>query len=150
MISHAGQKRPRASRGLAGARSRTSTRRTAPIPAVASAAHGDPNICYFHGYWELEPGEALLVEVTPPVCDYWNFQVDNYWMESLDYRYHTIDVNHHGARYEDDGSVKLVVAEHDPGFGNWLETAGHRRGTMCLRWIRADDHPKPEARVITP
>jgi hypothetical protein len=119
-------------------------------PAVAAAAHGDPNIFYYHGYWELGPGEALLIEVRPPECDYWNFQVNNYWMESLDYRYHVIDVNHHGARYENDGSVKLILADRDPEFGNWLETAGHRRGTMCLRWIRADTHPLPSARIIRP
>jgi hypothetical protein len=117
-------------------------------PAVATAAHGDPNICYYHGYWELGPDEALVVEVTPPACDYWNFQLNNYWMESLDYRYHRIDVNHHGAHYEDDGSVRLVVAHEDPGAPNWLETAGHRRGTMCLRWIRANEHPQPATRVV--
>ncbi len=117
-------------------------------PAVARAAHGDPNICYFHGYWELGPEEALLIEAKPPRCEYWNFQLNNHWMESLDYRYHRIAVNHHGARYEDDGSVRIIVADRDPGFGNWMDTAGHRRGTMCLRWIRADDHPHPKTRLV--
>jgi hypothetical protein len=117
-------------------------------PAVAAAAHGDPNICYFHGYWELSPDEALVIEVTPPECDYWNFQLNNHWMESLDYRYHRIDVNHHGARTEGDGSVRLIVAHEDPGVGNWLDTAGHSRGTMCLRWIRASEHPHPTTRVV--
>ena len=55
-------------------------------PAVARAAHGDPNIIYYHGYWELGPEEALVIDVTPPPCEYWNFQVNNHWMESLDYR----------------------------------------------------------------
>jgi len=117
-------------------------------PGIATAAHGDPNICYYHGYWELDEGEALWIATTPPECDYWNFQLNNYWMESLDYRYHTIDVNHHGARYEADGSIQIVVAAEDPGMGNWIDTAGHQRGTMCLRWIRADEHPKPECRVV--
>jgi hypothetical protein len=117
-------------------------------PAVAAAAHGDPNICYFHGYWELGPDEALVVEVTPPECDYWNFQVNNYWMESLDYRYHPIAVNHHGARHRGDGSVRLILAHQDPGVDNWLDTAGHARGTMCLRWIGAREHPEPTTRVV--
>jgi hypothetical protein len=117
-------------------------------PAIATAAHGDPNICYFHGYWEIGKDEALVIETTPPKCDYWNFQLNNYWMESLDYRYHPIDVNHHGARYEEDGSIRIIVADRDPGTGNWMDPAGHRRGTMCLRWIRADHHPKPECRVV--
>jgi hypothetical protein len=117
-------------------------------PEIARAAHGDPNIAYFHGYWELEEDEALVVEVKPPRCDYWNFQLNNHWMESLDYRYHPVAVNHKGARYRDDGSVQIVIAHRDPGVGNWMDTAGHRRGTMCLRWIRADTHPEPTTRVV--
>jgi len=117
-------------------------------PAIATAAHGDPNICYFHGYWELAPDESLVIEVTPPECDYWNFQLNNHWMESLDYRYHRIDVNHHGAHYEADGSVKVIVAHQDPGHPNWIDTASHARGTMCWRWIRADQHPVPQCRVV--
>ncbi len=117
-------------------------------PAVAKAAHGDPNIRYYHGYWELGPDEVLVVEVTPPACDYWNFQLNNYWMESLDYRYHTIAVNHHGARTREDGSVRIVVSHKDPGVDNWIDTAGHSRGTMCLRWIGADEHPQPTTRVL--
>ncbi len=115
---------------------------------MASAAHGDPNICYFHGYWELGDDEALVIEVTPPKCDYWNFQLNNHWMESLDYRYHTIAVNHHAAKLRADGSVRIVLAHADPGVDNWIETAGHRRGTMCLRWVGADDHPEPATRVV--
>ena len=117
-------------------------------PAVARAAHGDPNICYFHGYWELGADEALVIEVTPPKCDYWNFQLNNHWMESLDYRYHQIAINHYGARYRKDGSVRIVVAHQDSGVDNCIDTAGHRRGTMGLRWIRADAHPHPTTRVI--
>jgi len=117
-------------------------------PAIATAAHGDPNIVYFHGYWELAPDESLVIEVVPPRCDYWNFQLNNHWMESLDYRHHRIDVNHHGAHYEDDGSIRIVVAHRDPGHPNWIDTASHERGTMCWRWIRADDHPQPACRVV--
>jgi len=117
-------------------------------PAIAGAAHGDPNICYFHGYWELASDEALIIEATPPKCDYWNFQLNNHWMESLDYRYYTIAVNHHGAKYQPDGSVRIVVAHQDPHADNWIDTAGHRRGTMCLRWIGAAHHPQPATRVV--
>jgi hypothetical protein len=44
--------------------------------------------------------------------------------------------------------VRLVVAHENPGVDNWIETAGHRRGTMCWRWIRAADHPRPATRVV--
>jgi len=112
------------------------------------AAHGDPNITYYHSYWALEPDQALLVEVVPPACDYWNFQLNNHWMESLDYRHFRIAVNKHEARLEPDGSVRIAVAHRDPGLPNWLETAGHAFGTMCFRWVRADDPPQPRTRVV--
>jgi len=117
-------------------------------PAIAQAAHGDPHIQYYHGYWQLEPDEALVIEVTPPACEYWNFQLNNHWMESLDYRYHRIDLNHHGVVVRRDGSVRLIVTHRDPGLPNWIDTAFHQRGTMCLRWIGADSHPSPSTRVI--
>jgi hypothetical protein len=116
--------------------------------SVALAAHGDPNIVYYHGYWELAPDQALLVEVTPPPCDYWNFQLNNHWMESLDYLHHRVAINKHDARLRPDGSLRIVVAHRDPGVDNWLETAGHSQGTMCLRWVRAEHHPQPSTRVV--
>ena len=57
-------------------------------------------------------------------------------------------MNHHGAKYRDDGSVRIVVAHQNPGVDNWLDTAGHQRGTMCWRWIRADVKPRPNTRVV--
>jgi hypothetical protein len=117
-------------------------------PAKALAAGGDPNIAYYHSYWELGPDEALVIEVVPPECDYWNFQVSNHWLESLDYRYFRIHLNRHTAKLRPDGSVRVVVAHEDPGVENWLSTCAHARGTMCWRWIRAREHPQPRTRVV--
>jgi hypothetical protein len=117
-------------------------------PQKAKAAGGDPNIAYYHSYWRLGPDEALVIEATPPECDYWNFQVANHWLESLDYRYFKIHVNKHTAVPEPDGSVRVVVAHEDPGHPNWLDTCGHDQGTMCWRWIRASSHPQPRTRVV--
>jgi len=119
-------------------------------PEVATAAGGVPHIAYYHGYWKLAPDQALVIEVTPPDCDYWNFQLNNHWMESLDYRYFKISVNKHEARLGADGSVRVIVAARDPGAaaGNWIDTCGHERGTMCWRWVRASEHPTPRTRVV--
>ena len=111
---------------------------------------GDPNIFYFHSYWELAEDEILMIRAPRvPECQTWNFQLDNYWLESLDYRYHRVTVNLHTADYEDDGSVVLYVAHRDPGLGgNWIDTAGHELGTMCWRWTGTDDHPELETSVL--
>ncbi len=117
-------------------------------PAITGGAHGDPNIFYYMGYWQLAPDEALVIEAQPPDCEYWNFQLNNHWMESLDYRYHPIHFNKHTTTYRPDGSFRLVVAHADPGVPNWVDTAGHCRGTMALRWIKAASHPQPQTRVL--
>lgn len=118
-------------------------------PEVSNAAGGDPNIIYYHSHWALAPDEALLIEVTPPECEHWNFQLNNYWMESLDYTHFQIHTNKHLAQLEDDGSVRIIVAHQDPGLANWINTTGHESGTMCFRWIRARQHPQPKTRVVT-
>jgi len=105
-------------------------------PSTSNAAGGDPNIIYYHSHWKLDPGQALVIEVKPPACDSWNFQLNNYWMESLDYRYFNICINKATATYESDGRVKVIVAHTDPGLPNWINTCGHYQGTMCWRWYR--------------
>lgn len=113
-----------------------------------SGAQGDPALFYYQGYWRLGEQEALVIRATPPECAYWNFQLNNYWLESLDYRHHRIDLNHTQAHYEADGSFRIVVAHRDPGVPNWIQTAGHEHGTMGLRWVKATSHPKPDCRVV--
>jgi len=116
--------------------------------ALCQAVGGDPNIFYYHSYWTLADDEALLIHVPRvPECDFWNCQINNYWMESLDYRYHTISVNKHSARY-DDGGVTLILSARNPGHPNWLSTAGHRNGTLCWRWVGAVEPVHPSTRVI--
>ena len=112
-------------------------------PAVSNAAGGDESIIYYHSHWKLDPEEALVIEVLPPACDTWNFQLNNYWMESLDYRYFNICLNKASAKYEEDGSVRLIVSPTDPGHPNWIDTCGHTEGTMCWRWYRLKEGAKP-------
>ena len=117
-------------------------------PDRAFAAGGDPNIAYYHSYWKLAPDEALVIETTPPECDYWNFQLANCWLESLDYRYFNVHHNPFTAKAGEDGLIRIVVAHEDPGVPNWLDTCGHSEGAMCWRWIRAVEHPQPETKVV--
>lgn len=117
-------------------------------PEVSNAAGGDANIWYYHSYWKLADDEALYIHFTPPKCKYWNFQLNNYWMESLDYRYFNIHLNSHTAKLEADGSVKIFVAHQQPNHPNWIDTAYHREGTMLLRWAYADKEVKPKIEVV--
>lgn len=96
------------------------------------------------GSWQLEPDEALVIEFTPPPCEYWIFQLCNLWQENLDnYEDGQGYVNHTRARCEDDGSVRIIIADRDPGIGgNWIDPYGHSFGTMSLRLIKTPTPPK--------
>lgn len=118
--------------------------------AMCQRVGGDPNICYYNSYWSLKDKQALVVELPViPKCQTWNIQLCNYWMESLDYRYHRIHLNKSTAHYEDDGTVRVYIAHHDPKHPNWLTTTGLSQGTMLFRWIGAESHPDPVTKVIT-
>jgi hypothetical protein len=98
----------------------------------------DPQIKWHQGYFDLAEDEALIVEVTPPDCEYWMIALHNHWMETLDYVNHQTTLNCHSAQLEADGSVRFVIAHRDAGVPNWLDTAGHQRGTVGVRWVGRD------------
>ena len=98
-----------------------------------------------HGFgtWERARDEALVLGFVPTPCDYWIFQLCNIWQENLD-NYEDGDgyVQKYTARYEADGSVRVVIAEEDPGCGgNWIRPFGHVHGGMSLRLIKTTGEP---------
>lgn len=98
----------------------------------------DPQIKWHQAYFDLADDEALVVECTPPACEYWMIALHNHWMETLDYVNHQATLNCHSAVLEPDGSARFVVAVRDPGVPNWLDTASHHRGTVGVRWVGPD------------
>jgi hypothetical protein len=118
-------------------------------PKLAAFAQGDPNTQYLYGYWELARDEAFVIDLEPPECDYWNLQIGNHWLESLDFMHHTTHINQATAIAREDGRVRAIVARSDPGLPNWLDPAGHERGTLALRWVGAEaEVPLPRTRVL--
>jgi len=111
-------------------------------------AGGDPSIFYLHGYWSLQEDQGLLIKTTVPECEYWNFQLNNYWMESLDYRYFDVCINNSNAYIGEDSGLVILVSCSNPGAKNWIDTSHHSSGTMLLRWVNAISHPLPETQVI--
>jgi hypothetical protein len=100
------------------------------------------------GSWSLADDEVLLIEVVPPAALYWSVSLGNYWWESIDYANRQSSLNGHQARLDPDGVFRAVVAHADPGFANWLDTAGNHHGAAIFRWLRADGAPVPDARVV--
>ena len=120
-------------------------------PETSNAAGGDADIIYYHSYWRLSEDEALVIKVKPPECENWNFQLSNYWMESLDYRYFNICINKATAEYDKDGNVRIIVSHKNPGLPNHIDTCNHFEGTMCWRWYRLAEGAvavEPECKVV--
>ncbi|WP_300681160.1 hypothetical protein [Nocardioides sp.] len=122
---------------------------TAQDQSFYQGAGGDPSIFYLHGYWRLAENEAWVIRTEVPECEYYNFVLQNFWLESLDFQRAQTYLNNRTATLDDDGRLTIVVAATDPGFGNWISTDGHTEGTWALRWIKADSHPIPTAEVVT-
>lgn len=111
---------------------------------MGAAAENRPVI----GRFELEPDEALILEVEPPRGVYWSFSLGNPWLETIHYGRHQSSLNGHQAVVDPDGMVRIVICSPDPGVANWLDTAGHSNGAMLLRCVRTETAPVPRSRVV--
>ena len=103
----------------------------------------------YGGCWfEVGSDEALLVEVTPPNCLYWNIQVGDTWFQSLDYVNLPTTMNDSQARLDPDGVLRVVVSHQDPGIQNWIALGGCPQGVLTYRWNNADSEPVPELKLM--
>ena len=115
--------------------------------AFFQAAGGDPKICYLHGYYDFCKDEYLEITTNIPDCEYWNFQLENYWMESLDYRHYPIHINKSSAILNSDNTLTINVSHHHISMENYLITEGRNNGAMLLRWIGASTYPIPTVEI---
>lgn len=110
------------------------------INAASGATGGGMSTnLYAGGVFELEPDEALIVEMAVPTePQYMGFQLGNLWGESIEYGCRTGSLNRHQMTQSSDGKYRLVVAHTDPGVANWLDTTGHKEGFMAPRWAYSE------------
>ena len=101
-------------------------------------AAGAVDIFYSSGNWDLAPDQAMIMEGTVPKCDFVNVMLWNVHMQTLEYGTRRSSVNGEQLVLRDDGSYRIVIAERDPGVPNWLDTGGHRHGTIFWRFLLPD------------
>ncbi len=110
------------------------------------AAVPNPDVTYAFTWWRLGEGEALVVDLVPPTTRYWSLQLCDRWFQCFPDRRSCL--NDRQVTTNDDGSVRLVLADGDPGHPNWLDTSGHRTGIAFFRWLHADPEALPTCRVV--
>ena len=99
------------------------------------------------GHYDLADDQAMIVtvpEAARDVAPYQGIQLGSMWYVSLDYINHQTSLTADQARSDPDGMLRFVISERDPGVANWLESAGHRRGYIQLRWQRLSRALRPE------
>jgi hypothetical protein len=95
------------------------------------------------GNFRCEPDEAVVVSLAPPACRHWSISLADWWWQSLDYATRQSSLNGAQTALDPDGVARIVIAHADPGVPNWLDTAGHARGSLVARFLLADAAPKP-------
>jgi len=127
-------------------------REALPRNAVAPPATprgGAPTIAYGAGWWQLEPGEALVITTAVPDADYWGWTVHHrYRLDSGDFAHRQTSLNKTQVVIDDDAQLRLVVAHDDPGVPNWIDTESQPEGMLVYRSIGTRSRPVPETRVV--
>lgn len=106
-----------------------------PNAASLATAGGMATNVYCGGMFELQPDEALIVELHQPVEPvYLGFHLGNLWGESLDFASHQSSLNGLQGHRDADNVYRYVIAHSDPGVANWVDTTGQPEGYMAVRW----------------
>lgn len=112
-------------------------------------AAGAVDIFYSSGTFALEPGQALVMEGVLPPSRFTNVMLWNVHMQTLEYRSRRCSLNSAQIVTDGDGRYRIVISDTDPGTPNWLDTAGHRRGTIFWRFLLPEHDPEtPRCRVV--
>ncbi|MYA75450.1 MAG: hypothetical protein F4Y27_12330 [Acidimicrobiaceae bacterium] len=109
---------------------------------------GSDQQAYGQCWYEVGAEEALLLEVTPPKCWYWNIQVGDTWFQSLDYMNLLATLNDSQAHIDPDGVLRVAISHVDPGTCNWISLGGCPQGAITYRWNNADSVPVPSLRLM--
>ncbi len=111
---------------------------------------GAVDIFYSSGTFDLGPEDALVMEGTVPPSRFTNVMLWNVQMQTLEYRSHRVSLNDAQMVLGPGRSYRIVVSERDPGVPNWIDTAGHRRGTIFWRFLLPEETPEHPRCTVVP
>tara|TARA_R110001599_G_scaffold26856_2_gene94665 strand:- start:107371 stop:108660 length:1290 start_codon:yes stop_codon:yes gene_type:complete len=109
-----------------------------------SAIGGLAGQFYYETAYELDDGEALIIETAvPKTCPYRSMILTNYIYETTDWYNNHSSLNGHQSPLDSDGKWRVVISAREPGVRNWLDTADYPVGAIQGRWTNCSDHPIP-------
>lgn len=104
-------------------------------PPMSSAAFGGmATQAGTKGNLELGDGDAIIVRSNAAGAQFRNLMLTDAFHMSIEYWQRTSSFNMRQMAADEDGNFTFVIAHHDPGVHNWLDTGGLRRVIFGQRW----------------
>ena len=102
------------------------------------------NQIYIMGHFDLNPDEALVIDVGLGGADYFLAPISNWWGTTNEIVHRNGSLNLSQSERNPDGTLTYVVSAQDPGIQNWLDPCGMAEGILTLRWAEfAGGRPGP-------
>jgi hypothetical protein len=103
------------------------------------------NQVYVMGRFDLNPGEAFVVDVSDGGAEYFTVPLSNIWGTTLDIVDRTGSLNKAQSVPNEDGTYTYVISPTDPGVANWIDSDGLTEGILTLRMAEfGSDGPKED------
>jgi hypothetical protein len=119
------------------------------VPGTTSSEVGSPSSNYAMGIIELKDDEALIVEMDKlPDGAYWAFQMGDVWSRPLNHLHYHTSLNDREVAADDDGRLRIVISNQDPGVNNWMDNCGRVESIVVFRNYRARSTPVPSSRKV--
>jgi hypothetical protein len=120
------------------------------VEAQGGAVYTEPGIYYHSGGWNLQPGEALVLDGRMAPARFMNIILYSRFHNSLDYRNRQISLTGKSIVTGEDGRFRLVLSGEDPGVPNWLDTEGRPQGMFLIRWLQPEETPDLPTATLMP
>lgn len=88
---------------------------------------------YVAGRFDLQPGQAFVVDVSDGGAEYFTVPLGNLWGTTLDIYGSTSSLNKAQSKPNADGTYTYVIGPDNPGVHNWVDSDGLREGFLTLR-----------------
>jgi hypothetical protein len=103
------------------------------------------NQVYVMGRFELNPGEAFVVDVSDGGAEYFTVPLSNIWGTTLDIVDRTGSLNKAQSVPNEDGTYTYVISPTDPSVANWIDSDGLGEAILTLRMAEfGGDGPKED------
>ena len=103
---------------------------------------------YIAGQFDLTPEQALIVEMAPGKCRYWNMHLGSEMLNTLDFMNRQVSLNGFTAKADSDGAYRVVISAKDPGVPNWLDDMGYKAGYIWGRLDTCESNATPTVKKI--